>query len=423
MAVNTVWFSEGRQSPEHELMKLGIVYHMPCWQAADASLWELEGSFARYVDSLAPYFDEISLCVPVPTCLPREGTQIRATNVSLAPLPYFEGPRQFYPRLPLALPRLAQWTRRVDLLHCRVPSPAAPFAWALAHLAGRPTFLLVVGDLRALLPTVPYKGVKRWLWRAYTDFEERSLQWMVDHSLVFANGAALAAKHARPNRSVMETTTTTIREADILGRADTCHRSPVRLLVVSRIDPRKGLRVLPEVVRLLVGRGLEVRLDLIGPTVGHPGDVERDAILRQAVECGVETRIRLLGAIPLQRLLPMYQEHDVFVLPTLLGEGIPRVLLEAMASGLPVVTMRVAGIPSLIRHEINGLLVEEPTPSAIAEALCRVVTDAGLRQRLIAHGYETARALTLEAQAARMMEIVSGRLGMTLRQPATLPAV
>ena len=46
-------------------MKLGIVYHMAFWREADGTLREVEGSFARYVDSLAPYFDEISLCVPV----------------------------------------------------------------------------------------------------------------------------------------------------------------------------------------------------------------------------------------------------------------------------------------------------------------------------------------------------------------------
>ena len=46
-------------------MKLGIVYHMPFWRDSDGTLREVEGSFARYVDSLAPYFDEISLCVPV----------------------------------------------------------------------------------------------------------------------------------------------------------------------------------------------------------------------------------------------------------------------------------------------------------------------------------------------------------------------
>ena len=79
---------------------LGILYHMPFWQAADGSLWEAEGSFARYVDSLAPYFDEILLSVPVFDAPQASGSRVRAANVRLAPLPYFPGPRQFYPMLP-----------------------------------------------------------------------------------------------------------------------------------------------------------------------------------------------------------------------------------------------------------------------------------------------------------------------------------
>src|SRR6185295_11279459 len=110
---------------------LGIVYHMPFWRAADGTLREPEGSFARYVDSLAPYFDEISLCVPVLDAPAGEGTAIRSTNVTLAPLPAFDGPLQFYRRLAGVLPRLLRWTRRIDLLHCRVPSPAAAFAFAI----------------------------------------------------------------------------------------------------------------------------------------------------------------------------------------------------------------------------------------------------------------------------------------------------
>jgi hypothetical protein len=119
-------------------VKLGIVYHMPFWRAADGSLHEVEGSFARYVDSLAPYFDEISLCVPVLSEPRGEGTPIRSANVTLAPLPFFDGPAHFYPRLPAMLPRLSRWVRGIDILHCRVPSPAAIFAFTLARLA-RPT--------------------------------------------------------------------------------------------------------------------------------------------------------------------------------------------------------------------------------------------------------------------------------------------
>ena len=69
-------------------MTLGILYHMPFWQSADGSLWEAEGSFARYVDSLAPYFDRIILSVPVFETPPASGSRVRAANVSLAPLPF-----------------------------------------------------------------------------------------------------------------------------------------------------------------------------------------------------------------------------------------------------------------------------------------------------------------------------------------------
>jgi glycosyltransferase involved in cell wall biosynthesis len=403
-------------------VKLGIVYHMPFWRAADGRLREIEGSFARYVDSLAAYFDEIVLCVPVLTAPRGEGTPIRSPNVRLAPLPFFDGPVQFYPRLPLMLPALFSFVRDIDLLHCRVPTPAAIFAFAFARLLRRPAFVLIVGDLRALLPTMPYRGIKKAIWRAYTAFEERNVQHMASRSLAFANGGALTAKHTRPEHPVVQTQTTTIAAGEIATRQDTCTAERVRLLTVSRIDPRKGLRVLPDVVRRLVAKGIDASLDLIGPVVGAPGEDERRAIESAAESLNVRDRIALHGAVPLDRLMAIYGEHDVFVLPTLPGEGVPRVLLEAMASGLPVVTTRVAGIPSLVTDGGNGLLVDVAEAAPVADAIARLVADAPLRRRLIVSGYETARTFTLEAQAARMMQDVSSRLGVMLRQPAVLSA-
>jgi glycosyltransferase involved in cell wall biosynthesis len=395
---------------------------MPFWVAADGTLREVEGSFARYVDSLAPYFDEISLCVPVLAAPRGEGTAIRAANVTLSPLPNFEGPIHFYPMLLTVVPRIWRWVQSIDALHCRVPSPAAIFAFALAGLRSRPRWILIVGDLKALLPTMPYRGIKWILWRAYTAFEEFNVQWMADRSLAFANGAALATKHSRPGRAVIETTTTTISAPDIATRIDTCAGPALRVLTVSRIDPRKGLRVLPDVVRRLRGAGLNVTLDIVGPAVGQPGEEEQRAIVSEADHLGVKDGVRVLGPVPLDRLLPLYRDYDAFVLPTLPGEGIPRVLLESMTGGAPVVTTRVAGIPSLITHEVNGLLVEAPTADAVADALARVLTDGALRRRLIANGYETARGFTLEAQAARMLAQVSSRLDVTLKQAAAVPA-
>jgi glycosyltransferase involved in cell wall biosynthesis len=120
--------------------------------------------------------------------------------------------------------------------------------------------------------------------------------------------------------------------------------------------------------------------------------------------------------------MSLYSEHDLFVLPTLPGEGVPRVLLEAMAAGLPIVTTNVAGIPSLVSHERNGLLVEEPAADAVADAIARIATDAALRRRLIQGGYDTAREHTLQAQASRMLDVVSRRLGLALRDAAVSTA-
>jgi glycosyltransferase involved in cell wall biosynthesis len=403
-------------------VKLGIVYHMPFWQTPDGGIWEIEGSFARYVDSLAPYADEVSLCVPVrpAASVPAEGTRVRAANVRLAPLPYFDGPRQFYPQLFAIRRILREWVRTVDLINCRVPTPAAWFAFKEARRAGVPVFLLVVGDLEAVAPTLPYRGVKRWLYAAYTAFEERAIRRMARASLTFANGADLAEKHRRQGATVIETKTTTIAAGEINTRADTCQGAPIRLLTVSRIDPRKGLTSLPDAIARLRAAGHDVSLDIVGPAVGQTGEHERAAIEGAARDLGVADRVRCTGPVPLDRLMPLYRDYDLFVLPTGPGEGIPRVLLEAMAGGLPVIATRIAGIPSLVTHEQNGLLMDRASGAAVAEAAGRLIADPGLRQRLIRNGYETARAHTLEQQAAAMAKIVAAQTGAALRQPAAV---
>jgi phosphatidylinositol alpha-1,6-mannosyltransferase len=389
---------------------LGILYHMPFWQAADGSLWESEGSFARYVDSLAPYFDEVVLSVPVFDRPQASGSRVRATNVRLAPLPYFPGPRQFYPMLPRVYGRLKSWVAQCDVVHLRVPTPAAIFAFRAAMSARKPVFLLVVGDYEALLPHLPYRGIKKSLFRAYVAFEEWALRHMTSRVLTFVNGASLLRKHEHDGGRIIETKTTTLSEQDIATRIDIGSMSPMRALTVSRIDPRKGLRALPAAVEQLSAAGIELALDIVGPTIGLIGDDEREAIRRDAEARGVTDRVNLVGPVPLDRLMSKYRDYDIFILPTQPGEGIPRVLLEAMANGLPIVTTDVSGITSLITHEVNGLLMADASAGAIVAAVRRLAADAPLRQRLIQGGYATARRFTLERQAAEMMRIAGGEL-------------
>jgi glycosyltransferase involved in cell wall biosynthesis len=94
------------------------------------------------------------------------------------------------------------------------------------------------------------------------------------------------------------------------------------------------------------------------------------------------------------------------------------VLLEAMTAGLPIVTTRVAGIPSLVTDEVNGLLVDRPSAVDVAHEVWRLAVDGALRRRVIASGYDTARAHTLQVQAAGMMRSVADHFAVRLPEPS-----
>jgi glycosyltransferase involved in cell wall biosynthesis len=400
-------------------VRLAIVYHRPFYRDAGGGLWEAEGSFSRYVESLAHFVDEVLLVVPART-EPFAGPAYRlaADNVRLCPLPFWDRLTLFYRALPRSLARLWRVLPTVDLVNVRVPTPLGLYAYLAAKARRRPIFLVVVGDLAGVAASVRVGSPKRALYWLYLQIEERLQERMVAGAPAFVNGQALYAKYNRPGRRVLLTTTSTLADADIQARPDPLadgHR-PIRLLTVSRIDPRKGLRFLPAALADLVGRGHDATLEIVGPVVGTLGAEERARVEGEAARLGVAERVRFLGPRTLPEVLALARERDLFVLPTLPGEGVPRVLLEAMASGLPIVVSDVAGVPTLVLHEVNGLLVPPADPRAIADALDRLIRDEALRRSLIATGYRAARAHTAESHARKIALGLVKMAGIQLRR-------
>lgn len=402
-------------------MRLAIVYHRPYYQDADGALWEAEGSFSRYVESLARFVDEVVLIVPRRTDpFPGEAYRLQASNVTLAPLPFYDRLTLFYRALPQALRQLWRTLPGCDLVNLRIPTPLGVFVYAVARLRRRPIFTIVVGDLAGVASSVRVNSPKRLAYRVYLAIEEWLQDRMVAGAPSFVNGQALYAKYHRPDRKVLLTTTSTISDADVIDRPDTgladpAHR-PIRLLTVSRVDPRKGLRYLPAAIRELVERGHDVRLSIVGPVVGKLGEDEQARVLAEARDLNVADRVEFLGARTLPHVLTLAREYDLFVLPTLPGEGVPRVLLEAMASGLPIVVSDVAGVPTLVRQEVNGLLVPPADPAAIADALDHLIRDGDLRRSLIATGHRAALAHTADAHARKLALGLVKLAGIHLRR-------
>lgn len=139
-----------------------------------------------------------------------------------------------------------------------------------------------------------------------------------------------------------------------------------------RLATQKGVAYLLEAMRLLLRRF--PRLTLL---VAGEGPLNPD-LRRTARELGVESSVKFLGVRP--DMPELYRLLDVFVLPSL-WEGLPMVVLEAMAAGCPVVASGVGGVPSVVEHESSGLLVPPQRPDQIATEVGRLLDSSELRER------------------------------------------
>jgi colanic acid/amylovoran biosynthesis glycosyltransferase len=153
----------------------------------------------------------------------------------------------------------------------------------------------------------------------------------------------------------------------------------LRILTVGRAEPVKAHAVLLEAVALLAERGIDAGATVVGDGSLLP------ALRRRAAGLGLDGRVRFAGTISQDRIRDYYAAADVFCLPSL-GEGVPVVLMEAMAMELPVVASRVMGVPELVEDGVSGLLVPPARPDLLADALERLATDRGLRERMGAAG-------------------------------------
>jgi glycosyltransferase involved in cell wall biosynthesis len=150
--------------------------------------------------------------------------------------------------------------------------------------------------------------------------------------------------------------------------------SPDCLLIgaIGRLSAEKGFDVLIRSVQQLFQAGLDVNLVIVGE-----GE-ERSRLEALSAELGCVNRVRLLGYR--RNPLDVYEAMDVYALSSL-HEGLPNVVLEALAMEVPVVATSVGGLPRLIRHEVSGLLVEAHSVDGLAKALSRLLTDSSLRLR------------------------------------------
>ncbi len=181
--------------------------------------------------------------------------------------------------------------------------------------------------------------------------------------------------------------------------------STPRLLCVGRLSEEKGQALLLEAVAALSARGVAVRLHLVGD------GPDRQWLEQQARQLGVLSQVVFEGWIDQPALMALYSKTDIFVLSSL-AEGIPMVLMEAMALEKPCVAPCIAGIPELIEHGVSGLLFSVADVEDLADKIRTLVESAELRQQMGRRARETVvRDYDMARNTERFAELLEEQLG------------
>jgi glycosyltransferase involved in cell wall biosynthesis len=180
------------------------------------------------------------------------------------------------------------------------------------------------------------------------------------------------------------------------------------ILGVGQLAPRKGFHVLIEACHHLAERGVDFCCHILGE------GPERNRLEALIQEYELHKQVQMPGRVYQEEIGSYLNRADVFALPCVTDksgdqDGIPVVLMEAMATELPTISTNISGIPELITHGQSGLLISSDDAVALADALQQLANDAELRRRLGKTGRETIVNAYNISQSARQMALLFER--------------
>lgn len=175
-----------------------------------------------------------------------------------------------------------------------------------------------------------------------------------------------------------------------------------RLLFVGRLAAAKGLPVLLAALAEVRQHHPDVQLTIAGD------GPDRRSLQVLSWEYGVDRNVCFLGYQSPAEVKNLLRQADVFVLASF-AEGVPVVLMEAMAAGVPVIATQIAGVPELVEDGLSGLLVPPGDPAPLAAKISALLDDAELRGRLAEAGrLRVEREFNIEMEAGKLQSIFAG---------------
>jgi glycosyltransferase involved in cell wall biosynthesis len=184
---------------------------------------------------------------------------------------------------------------------------------------------------------------------------------------------------------------------------------PIRLLSIGRLVTKKGHDTLLQALSMLP-KGVNFTVTIVGT-----GELKR-TLQRHAARLGIADRVMFAGGLAQDQVIAALRSADLFVLPCRQGDkgdrdGLPNVILEAASQGLAILSTTFAAVPEFIEDGREGVLVPPDDPSALAQAMSRLIADPAWRARLGAAALaRSKRAFSFEAGISMIAERLTGSL-------------
>lgn len=377
-------------------MNLVVVSHKPCWPSESSPTgYATDGGFPFQMRALSELFDTTTLLVPVSNRGPQSGeSALTGRDLSVVALtpPAGRGALR-KAAFPVWLMRngrtLWREIRNHDAVHAPIPGDVGTAGLLLALLLKKRLFVRHCGNW--LRPKTAADRFWKWLMERFAGRER----------VMLATGGA-AGPPSRRNSSIGWVFASSLTEQELCqwGRPrDGFRGEGPRLIIACRQERDKG-------VAALIASLLLIRREFPGAVLDVVGDGNAlEDFRRLAADIGLQGAVTFPGKLTHAAVLERMSQADLFCYPTRSSDGFPKVVLEALACGLPVVATRVSVLPSLISQGA-GVLIEECSPEAVAAGVRTCLSDPERYRGMSRCAVETARRYSLE----RWRDTVGDRL-------------
>jgi glycosyltransferase involved in cell wall biosynthesis len=366
-------------------MKLAVISHKVCWHASNSqSGFSTDGGFPLQIKAISELFDETRVVVPceeteTPIGIsPLVGKNLQVSNLSV--------PRGIGFARKLDIPfwllrngwKIWNEVKKSDAVHAPIPGDVGTIGMLFALLLRKRLFVRHCGN-----------------WFVQRTAAETFWKWSIERfaggrNVMMATGGADSPPSIR-NKNVKWIFSTSLSSEEILSSIP--HKFPadgkLKLITACRLEERKGVDLVIESLPLILKQFPKATLDIVG------GGSLLAELRNRVNEMNLVSKVTFHGKVEHSKVINLMKKADIFCFPTSASEGFPKVVLEALACGLPVLTTKVSVLPKLIGNGC-GILLEAATKENVAAGVSSICESAKVYEEMSESAVAAASQYSLE---------------------------